>query len=382
MAGKNPKAGIPTSQKPKADRGYSPAEVRDAYSTPVQPDAALAAVVGKKPLTRPEICKRVWDYVRKHDLQDRDVKRNIHCDGALRAIFGKKLVTLFETNALLQEHIIPVTGGKNMKSKIGKRKGAPHPQPFPHAVEEGGQWRERVPECTVLHGDCRDLLRRIPKGGVDLIVADLPYGKAYQSNRKRVRGEAIAGDESLEAVIKLLREISRDLARVLRDDGHCYLFSDPLVAPLLPPIVSEASYGGLVYRQPLAWVKGRGMGATDGSRYVGGWEMVLWFTREQKRPLNGHPSDAVWVGRTTRNDLHPTQKDVLGLTTVIEASSLPGEIVLDFCAGSGSTGIACQIGCDVARRTILMDIDSAHCQTMRKRIGAYGPVADHLPERA
>jgi chromatin remodeling complex protein RSC6 len=53
----------------------------------VQPDAALAAVVGKDPLPRTELTKRLWEYVRKHELQDPKDKRSIRADEKLLAVF-------------------------------------------------------------------------------------------------------------------------------------------------------------------------------------------------------------------------------------------------------------------------------------------------------
>ena len=41
-----------------------------AFMKPVQPDATLAAVVGSNPIPRPEVTKRLWDYIKKHKLQD------------------------------------------------------------------------------------------------------------------------------------------------------------------------------------------------------------------------------------------------------------------------------------------------------------------------
>ena len=67
---------------------------KNALSKPVQPDAALAAVVGKDPLPRTELTKRLWEYVRKHELQDPKDKR---ADEKLLAVFnGKKIVSMFE----------------------------------------------------------------------------------------------------------------------------------------------------------------------------------------------------------------------------------------------------------------------------------------------
>ena len=50
---------------------------KTAFMKPLQPDVALAAIVGKDPLPRTELTKKLWEYIRKHGLQDQKDKRNI-----------------------------------------------------------------------------------------------------------------------------------------------------------------------------------------------------------------------------------------------------------------------------------------------------------------
>src|SRR6266436_1380687 len=59
------------------------ATTKNALSKPVQPDAALATVVGKDPLPRTELTKKIWEYIRKHELQDPKDKRSIRADEKL-----------------------------------------------------------------------------------------------------------------------------------------------------------------------------------------------------------------------------------------------------------------------------------------------------------
>ncbi len=73
---------------------------------PVQPDDVLAAVVGAKPLPRTELTKKLWDYIKKNNLQDKKVKTNINADDKLKAIFnGKKTVSMFEMTKLVSGHL-------------------------------------------------------------------------------------------------------------------------------------------------------------------------------------------------------------------------------------------------------------------------------------
>ncbi len=77
-----------------------------ALMKPVQPDEILAAVVGSEPASRGELTKKLWDYIKKNGLQDKDKKTNINADAKLKAVFGgKSQVTMFEMTKLVSAHI-------------------------------------------------------------------------------------------------------------------------------------------------------------------------------------------------------------------------------------------------------------------------------------
>jgi len=85
----------------KGTRGPSP-----ALSKPVKPDEALAAVVGSDEMPRPEVVKKLWDYIKSEGLQDRDNRRMINADEKLRPIFdGKDQVNMFEMTKLVSKHL-------------------------------------------------------------------------------------------------------------------------------------------------------------------------------------------------------------------------------------------------------------------------------------
>ena len=72
------------------------------------PSAELAAVVGPEPLSRTEVTKRIWDYIKARNLQNPANKRNILCDATLRAVMGKDEVTMFEMTGLVGKHLAPI----------------------------------------------------------------------------------------------------------------------------------------------------------------------------------------------------------------------------------------------------------------------------------
>ena len=77
-----------------------------AFMAPVTPDAALAEVVGNKPIPRTEVTKRLWAYIKKNGLQDQKNRRMIKADAALKPVFGGKAqVNMFEMTKLVNKHV-------------------------------------------------------------------------------------------------------------------------------------------------------------------------------------------------------------------------------------------------------------------------------------
>jgi len=69
------------------------------------PSAALAAIVGAKPLPRTEVTKQVWAYIKKHGLQDAVNRRMINADAKLKEIFQKAQASMFEMTKMINEHL-------------------------------------------------------------------------------------------------------------------------------------------------------------------------------------------------------------------------------------------------------------------------------------
>ena len=76
-----------------------------ALMKPLQPSPELGAVVGTQPLPRPEVVSKVWDYIKKNNLQNPQNKREILADDKLKKVFGKDKCTMFEMNKHLAAHL-------------------------------------------------------------------------------------------------------------------------------------------------------------------------------------------------------------------------------------------------------------------------------------
>ena len=96
-AAKSAVAKDPAAPKPKRNM--------DALQKPLTPSADLAAIVGPGQHPRGQVVSKVWDYIRKHNLQNPKDKREILADAKLEKVFGRKSCTMFEMNKYLAQHL-------------------------------------------------------------------------------------------------------------------------------------------------------------------------------------------------------------------------------------------------------------------------------------
>ncbi|CAM8620022.1 TopA Topoisomerase IA [Comamonadaceae bacterium] len=92
------KAAAVKEAKPKAPRKTTAASGK-------LPSAELAAVIGAEPIARPQVMKKLWDYIKANGLQDAKDKRSINADAKLLAVFGKPQVTMFELAGIAGKHL-------------------------------------------------------------------------------------------------------------------------------------------------------------------------------------------------------------------------------------------------------------------------------------
>jgi chromatin remodeling complex protein RSC6 len=89
----------------KDDKAPGTRKVNPALMKPLKPSKELAAVVGEADLPRPEVVKKVWEYIKKNKLQNPQNAREIVADDNLKKVFGKDKVTMFEMNKYLAQHL-------------------------------------------------------------------------------------------------------------------------------------------------------------------------------------------------------------------------------------------------------------------------------------
>jgi chromatin remodeling complex protein RSC6 len=92
----------------KAKKAKTPAKKRTpnaAFMKAMTPSNALAAIIGDRPVPRTEVTKKVWEYIKKNNLQDASKRTMINADAKLREIFKKGQVSMFEMTKLINNHL-------------------------------------------------------------------------------------------------------------------------------------------------------------------------------------------------------------------------------------------------------------------------------------
>jgi DNA topoisomerase III len=98
--------GVKSAAKPAAKTPRkTAAKATSKTASGLKPSAELAAVIGAEAVARPQVIKKLWDYIKANNLQDAANKRNINADAKLLAVFGKPQVTMFELAGIVGKHL-------------------------------------------------------------------------------------------------------------------------------------------------------------------------------------------------------------------------------------------------------------------------------------
>ena len=202
---------------------------------------------------------------------------------------------------------------------------------------------------TVLQGDCINVMRELPSGGVDFVLTDPPYLAHYRSRD----GRTVANDDNATWLKPAFVEIFRVLCR----DSFCVSFYGWHQADKFITAWREAGF--------------RLAGHLTFTKHYPSTERFLKYHHENAyllakgnppQPTQRIPDVLEW--KYSGNKLHPTQKPLCVLTPLIQSFSRPGDIVLDPFCGSGSTLLAAKLSC---RQFIGIELDARYCQIARDR---------------
>src|ERR1051325_2009270 len=76
-----------------------------AFMTALSPSSNLAEVIGSKPMPRTEMVKKIWDYIKKNNLQDKKNRRMINADTKLKPLFGKDQISMFDLAKIISKNV-------------------------------------------------------------------------------------------------------------------------------------------------------------------------------------------------------------------------------------------------------------------------------------
>lgn len=199
-------------------------------------------------------------------------------------------------------------------------------------------------------GDSRDVLRLYPEKSVDCIVTDPPYALGMFKEGDTTSGSRLAQnaghmyDDDPAEMMNILDQVFFHAARVLKDDGHAYVFFH--MTKYEEFFLMLRKHFGTCEETPLVWIKNTpGIGDPNRS-WVYAYEPCFFINRGRSlvkpQAFNYLKYDTVPPGKK----IHPTQKPDQLLRHIISASCVADEVVLDPFAGSGSTLVAAsQVGC-------------------------------------
>jgi len=203
---------------------------------------------------------------------------------------------------------------------------------------------EQIGDCTLYFGDCLDVMPTLSP--VDMVLTDIPYHEVNQKSsglRNLDKGKADEKGLDIPTTIQHLINLTT---------GSIYVFCGTMQISLIVELMRK---NGLTVRVG-AWNK-TNPSPMNGSRlWLSGLEFCV-FGRRAKATFNEHCKKAIWDNPSGRNKSHPTEKPLPLFSRLIEASSNSGDVVLDCCMGSGTTGVACV---NTGRKFIGIELDAGY----------------------
>lgn len=238
----------------------------------------------------------------------------------------------------------------------------------------GGEILHASDRATVIWGDCRDpeIIASVP-AGYGLLCTDPPYGMAFNSGRSSTFGQIAGDDGSIDWPGVLAEWVGPEgtHTRGLKDKRHVYVFG------YRPDQLAESlRLGGSA---ELIWDK-VSFGTGDLTKPWGPQHEVITFGVHVKRKAGRAGGDGRLAARLRQGSIlrhqrpnagsavrHSNEKPVQLMADLVESSSVRGDLVVDPCAGSGSTGVAAVLE---GRRCFLVEINRTNAELAVQRVRA------------
>lgn len=210
--------------------------------------------------------------------------------------------------------------------------------------------QQQLPVNSILHGNCIEKMAEMPANSVDLILTDPPYLVSYRDRA----GRSIQNDTD----DAWLRPAMREAYRVLKQDRVAIMFYGWTKVDAFFAAWKEAGFrpvGHIVFRKTYA----------SKARFLSYRHEQAYLLAKGNPPLPVKPVPDVIDMPYSGNKLHPTQKPVQALAPLVRSFTLPGELVLDPFAGSGST---CATATLCGRQYLGIELDSTYFEQAIRRM--------------
>jgi site-specific DNA-methyltransferase (adenine-specific) len=209
---------------------------------------------------------------------------------------------------------------------------------------------QHQPTNTITHGDCIQVMRKMPANSVDFVLTDPPYLVNYRDRD----GRTIQNDAKPD----WLKPAMAEAYRVLKQDRVAVMFYGWTKVDAFFAAWKQAGFqpvGHLVFRKTYS----------SRSRFFRYRHEQAYLLAKGRPPLPKQPLADVMDMPYSGNKLHPTQKPVAALAPLVRSFTLPGELVLDPFAGSGSS---CAAALLTGRRYVGIEMDSEYFQQASARL--------------
>jgi site-specific DNA-methyltransferase (adenine-specific) len=280
------------------------------------------------------------------------------------------------------------------------------PQPGPSSVSSG----------AIYLGDNLPILQQLPASSIDLIYIDPPFNTGVTQRRARISArrsesgtrsgfggaryrvehhESPAYADLFDDYLAFLEPRLLEARRLLKPEGSLFLHLDPREVHYAK-VMLDGIFGRASFRNEIIWAYD--YGGKPRNRWPAKHDNLLWYSCSPERytfhydaidripymapELAGPekaargkvPTDVWWMTIVPTNSRektgYPTQKPMKLLERIIRVHSSPGDLVLDFFAGSGTTGAA---AAKLGRRFLLVDSSAAAVKVMRRRLSFAEP---------
>lgn len=235
-------------------------------------------------------------------------------------------------------------------------------------------------EYKIYHDDCLNALKDVDNESVDCIIVDLPYFNVIKDSWDNAWNNE---KEYLNWVEKNIIEYKR----VLKNNSNIFLFTGRQYNRKIACILDKY----FIEKRIIIWARKRLFNNTRGKALASGYEPICFYSKGKNPPFNnikikidskrkeynsgilknGISLSDVWcdipaLPHNSREKVnHPTQKPVKLIERIIMIGSNEGDLILDSCAGSGTTGVACM---NTNRRCILIEKEEKYCEIIKNRL--------------